>query len=147
MPEPLAEGDAVREGRTTYIDPNQLPPLRPLRVGGKVAISVERPGDFLIRAWCPTRSTPDRLLDWILHHIGRRDFDGLVWWGMTYPGQPIYMSARENWYTSGLTIQKYVEPRDKFTAELVERGTLGHAYGLPDDLEIPEKGAVQVRHG
>lgn len=115
-------------------------------MGGRIAISVERPGDFLIRAWTGSTQPPRKVLDWILYHIGRRDFDGLVWWGMTYPGQPIYMASREGFYTSGLTIQKYVEPRDKFAAELVERGTLGHAYGKPDDLEIPEKGIVQVRH-
>lgn len=122
----------------------RVPPLRPLTSGGKIAISCHKPGEFLIRAWTTSWSKPSRLVDWICHYVGRMDMAGLEWWGYTYPGQPSYMQSNaDDRYRSGLTIQRFVEPTDRTTAELLERGVIGPHYDGPVVLPIPERGYVQ----
>ncbi len=137
---------------TYLIGPNErrltdLPPLRAL-VSRKAALSAHKPGVWLIRAWCPGNysSRPDfdtkRLLGWVLHYTGRFDLTGIEWWGFTYTGLPSYMDGRYDW-SSGLTIQHYVEPTDKLTRDAQAEGRVGCAYGKPETLEIPESGVVQ----
>lgn len=128
----------------TYLLPDRTPPLSPRLVGGKLAVSCHKEREFLIRAWMPLRCCrPERLIDWILHHIGRMDFDGLEWWGATYVGQPDYM-RRADW-SSGLVIQRYVPP-DGLMQRAQDEGRYGFGYGPPEHLEIPEKGIVQAPH-
>ena len=132
-------------GTATQPMAERLPPLRPWRIGGKIAISCERPGEWLIRAWTPTSTAkPERLVDWICHYIGRMDMPGLEWWGFTYPGQPYYMRPAGSDWSSGLTIQSFVTPPDEWTQKLLDEGRIGPAYGEPLNLKIPESGVVQI---
>lgn len=126
----------------TSTSADRLPPLRPLTTGGKIAVSCHKPQVFLIRAWTPIWHPPDKLVDWILHHVGRFDLADLEWWGYTYPGQPPYMGDAGN-CRSGLTIQRFVEPPDPWTKKALDEGRLGPAYGPPEDLDIPERGIVR----
>jgi hypothetical protein len=124
----------------TYLLADRQPPLAPLTFGGKIAISCLRSRDFLIRAWAPRWHSPEVLVNWILHHVGRIDLEDLEWWGYTYGGQPSYMLARSNeGLSSGLTIQRYVAP----PSDLIE---WGEGFGPPEHLEIPEKGIIQPRY-
>lgn len=126
---------------------NDLPPLHPL-VHRKAAVSAHKPGEWLIRAWCPRnvvgRAGLDakRLVEWILHYTGRFDFDGIEWWGYTYTGLPAYMDGRYDW-SSGLTIQRYIEPESATVRAAQAEGRMGWAYDKPDSLPIPEPGVVQ----
>lgn len=124
---------------------DRVPPLRPSLAGSKVAISCEKPGQFLVRAWAPSWTLPDRLVAWILDHVGRANMAAdLEWWGYTYPGQPTYMAvSRPDYCGSGLTIQRFVEPGDMTTQALLDDGRIGLAYGPPEHLPIPERGMVQ----
>ena len=122
------------------IDPVRLPPLHPLTTGAKMAVSCHKPFDWLIRAWAPAHGGNERLVEWILHHVGRMNSEGLEWWGFTYGGQPPYMGTRD--LSSGLTIQRYVEPPDRWTKAAVDEGRIGPCYGPPTPLEIPEQGVV-----
>jgi hypothetical protein len=89
-----------------------------------------------------------RLVSWITHHIGSGSVDPNIktyeWWGYMYQGLPSYVSA-ENIYTSGLTIQRYVPPKDSWTLKRQEEGKTGWAYGPPETLMIPEAGVILER--
>lgn len=133
--------------RYTTLDPVRLPPLLPWVVGGKIAISCHKEREFLIRAWTTSRTNPTKLFNWILHYVGRLDLSELEWFGYTYSGQPNYMQLdRTNIYTSGLTIQYFVEPKDNFMKRLLDEGKIGLDYGTPSNLLIPDKGYVQKVH-
>ncbi len=123
---------------------DKRPPLNPTTVGGKISVSCEKPGVFLIRAWSTMWHRPEKLVGWICHHVGRMDLDGLEWWGFTYPGQPAYMGtgtiARA--HDSGLTIQRFIAPTDSWVVKAVAEGRIGPAYGEPEWLDIPERGVV-----
>ena len=126
----------------TLLDQSPAPPLRPLRYPGKIAMSCHRPRVFLIRAWTVSYRSPNDLVAWICHHVGRLDMADLEWWGFTYPGQPSYMGGRRGAYESGLTIQRYVPETDTFLARGVEEGRYPLRYGPPEPLEIPERGII-----
>jgi hypothetical protein len=134
------------QGRSTATLLDKMPPLRPFTTGGKAAISCEKPGEFLVRAWATTWTKPATLVDWICHHIGRMSFEGLEWWGYTYPGLPPYMDTGKRTYESGLTIQRFVPPCDSFTLRMLNEGRLAPGYGPPVDLAIPATGQIQTRH-
>jgi hypothetical protein len=131
---------------TTQMYTDRRPPLRPRRVGSKIAVSCEKPRQFLIRAWCPAHSSPERPINWILHHLGRLDLADLEWWGFTYPGQPPYMGGTRDrtGLSSGLTIQRFVPPSHPWTLQSLDEGRIGPVYGEPEDLEIPERGHYRI---
>ena len=119
----------------------------PVVTGTKMAVSCHHPHEFLIRAWAPMNYAfgGEKLVDWILHHIGRINHDNREWWGMTYRGQPSYM-GNVGTFDSGLTIQHFVKPTSDWAKKRLEEGKLDPCYGPLIDLEIPDRGQVQVFH-
>lgn len=124
--------------RNSVLEANRLPPLRPV-IARTGALSCHKPGEFLMRAWAPFYSGdryPLRLVEWILHHVGRIDLTELEWWGYTYSGRPSYMGDDPLRYASGLTIQRVVPRRFEWQTYA--------EFGAPIDLDIPERGIVRV---
>lgn len=91
-------------------------------------------------------ATSDPLVDWITHYTGRMDLADVEWWGYTYQGLPFYMTPGYDFsYTSGLTIQRFVEPSNPMMLKALDEGTIGPAYWEPEYLDIPVPGCVNVR--
>lgn len=122
--------------KTTDVYVATTPPLHPFTANPKYAISCEKPGHWLIRAWTPAWAGRHKhLVDWIMHYVGRiQPLDDLIWWGYTYSGLPSYMGeSPDSLYRSGLTIQRHVKHHEwRYNPR---KGI--NIYGEPEHLEIP----------